>query len=762
MAMASCSDDKGQIEEVSFTLEEKKADQSKLHDNPAKILNENIPALTDNSEEDKLDEYYKETIGDSILKLKENTNSTDIIEQITQDINNHDKMQLQSFDNGCNEFNNFDTNNKFLNKNEEMEQIYFNDIYNNIENDSYIDLDEFDKFINYNSNTDEVAYTINMTLDDIVKTIDIKHKKQDEASDNDLNTANYSDKNATIISNNDTLAVIKELTDDKNVQLNKTNLYKNDIKESDVIVGNINLCDNSEITNNKKNCAENTLNALTYQTEYTRPSNNVEFIDINKFDRNLGDANLFQDIVLDVETFSARDRENYENTTNINFMTESLSKVTAVEITHMQETKTRSLPGENMDCDKSSKIAPDDNSESLLQRKVDEETLNNNNIDDLLSVKDLGDYNLHILNRKNKSIQAVKNRADIKSDVKPKHFENIKYICDKNNIKKPSEVSLNNIESFTTKAVMTDNGNLNKNENKDDIYSKSFNNVTARYRTETKIPNNMINSPADSNKLESNNQTILYDSNIISTQENINKVNIVTPNQNQYSKSIKDNTNAQDDSKFDKNNHNNNNTDKVQNNLYTAPSTFHPVLNTINNTNSSGQNISKICIKSTKTLEGQRDIKNESNDTDSDYNSSDFEFISENEAKTDLLLDKTIDTSQYDISKTWNRNAYVYRLREAGNKYPGPTNYQKRHEVPRGEAYLRLFRENEYHPVLSNVHMMENKSIRSSQSNDQYRGVGFDMRLTRRENFDNGHERNAKATMKKIYSMHPADNKRRL
>ncbi|XP_037871652.1 uncharacterized protein LOC119629567 isoform X2 [Bombyx mori] len=131
---------------------------------------------------------------------------------------------------------------------------------------------------------------------------------------------------------------------------------------------------------------------------------------------------------------------------------------------------------------------------------------------------------------------------------------------------------------------------------------------------------------------------------------------------------------------------------------------------------------------------------------DSDgYHSSDFEFISENEAKMSGIIYKypKINKELYGTkneadSKPGCSNGFESNTEDSFQDNGLNTSKASENRVlPAGENYLNLFR-GVYDPVLphSAIFFLENKSIRPIRMNVDYEGMGFDMQLMRSDSSD--------------------------
>ncbi|XP_075988075.1 uncharacterized protein LOC142984405 [Anticarsia gemmatalis] len=178
----------------------------------------------------------------------------------------------------------------------------------------------------------------------------------------------------------------------------------------------------------------------------------------------------------------------------------------------------------------------------------------------------------------------------------------------------------------------------------------------------------------------------------------------------------------------------------------------------------------------------------ETKSSDDGYNSSDFEFITEEEAKMEgfIINFGRNNSSNSEFSSNTN-SSYAHHSKEFspstrndGSKEfdpgEGPSgihrpivddstrDYRQNHEIPQEEGYLDLFR-GQYNPLLplSDIIMLENKSIRPSAMNVQYEGIGFDMQLiVRRNRLDSSEEEyedEARESVKKILRMYPGENR---
>nr|XP_049697628.1 uncharacterized protein LOC110384670 [Helicoverpa armigera] len=162
------------------------------------------------------------------------------------------------------------------------------------------------------------------------------------------------------------------------------------------------------------------------------------------------------------------------------------------------------------------------------------------------------------------------------------------------------------------------------------------------------------------------------------------------------------------------------------------------------------------------------------------YNSSDFEFISEAEAKLDGLIinfkGANRQNSCHNISEFENDEGF--NIDEVLDPCEGPSgqnrprnqfedrSYRDNHRIPLGDDYLALF-QGIYNPVLpmSEIFFLENKSVRTSAMNSQYDGIGFVKQLAlRRQQPDSSEDEfadEAKECAKQILKTYPRDNRKR-
>ncbi|XP_028178939.1 uncharacterized protein LOC114366306 [Ostrinia furnacalis] len=166
-------------------------------------------------------------------------------------------------------------------------------------------------------------------------------------------------------------------------------------------------------------------------------------------------------------------------------------------------------------------------------------------------------------------------------------------------------------------------------------------------------------------------------------------------------------------------------------------------------------NVNTDCCKKTK-----EDIiiiisDSESDDSCSGYHSSDFEFITEEEARADGFknFNKT-NTIENEVTKTVEET-----------QKPSCSNnneeYRQNHQIPVGEGYFDLFRG--YHAPTTPF-MFENKCM-GLLLNAEYAGVGFDMRVLSRQiqefEDDDEYKEEAEECAKKILRMYPRENRKR-
>ncbi|CAD0206699.1 unnamed protein product [Chrysodeixis includens] len=190
--------------------------------------------------------------------------------------------------------------------------------------------------------------------------------------------------------------------------------------------------------------------------------------------------------------------------------------------------------------------------------------------------------------------------------------------------------------------------------------------------------------------------------------------------------------------------------------------------------------------------QNQFSISSENVSQPDDYNSSDFEFITEEEANMDGFIininipSQDLDTSS--ISSSEPLSNYVDKKEvspkevdtqeEFIDPLPGPSglnkpkhefedrSYRNKHVLPEGEQYLDLFR-GIYNPLLPvcEIFFLENKSIRASAMNIQYDGIGFDKQLLHKkykpDSSEDEFEDEAKNCAQKILKMYPGENKKK-
>ncbi|XP_047038092.1 uncharacterized protein LOC124643241 [Helicoverpa zea] len=162
------------------------------------------------------------------------------------------------------------------------------------------------------------------------------------------------------------------------------------------------------------------------------------------------------------------------------------------------------------------------------------------------------------------------------------------------------------------------------------------------------------------------------------------------------------------------------------------------------------------------------------------YNSSDFEFISEAEAKLDGLIINFKGVNRQNSSHYISEfeNVEGFNIDEVFDPCEGPSgqnrprnqfedrSYRNNHQIPLGDDYLALF-QGIYNPVLpmSEIFFLENKSVRTSAMNSQYDGIGFVKQLAlRRQQPDSSEDEfadEAKECAKQILKTYPRDNRKR-
>ncbi|CAH1642993.1 unnamed protein product [Spodoptera littoralis] len=174
-------------------------------------------------------------------------------------------------------------------------------------------------------------------------------------------------------------------------------------------------------------------------------------------------------------------------------------------------------------------------------------------------------------------------------------------------------------------------------------------------------------------------------------------------------------------------------------------------------------------------------IISDSDDSESceGYHSSDFEFISETEARMDGFIinfrqDRPND-EQFDYPGQFAEELFGDEHSDPGEGTSGqnrPKNefgdrtYRNNHQIPVGDNYLVLF-QGLHNPLMavSEIYFLENKSVRTSAMNSQYDGIGFDKQLAmRRHQPDSSEDEfadDAKETAGKILNLYPRENRKR-
>ncbi|XP_022816837.1 coiled-coil domain-containing protein 1-like [Spodoptera litura] len=174
-------------------------------------------------------------------------------------------------------------------------------------------------------------------------------------------------------------------------------------------------------------------------------------------------------------------------------------------------------------------------------------------------------------------------------------------------------------------------------------------------------------------------------------------------------------------------------------------------------------------------------IISDSDDSESceGYHSSDFEFISETEARMDGFIinfrQNRPDDEQFDYPGQFVEELFGDEHSDPGEGTSGqnrPKNefedrtYRNNHQIPVGDNYLVLF-QGLHNPLMavSEIYFLENKSVRTSAMNSQYDGMGFDKQLAmRRHQPDSSEDEfadDAKETAGKILNLYPRENRKR-
>ncbi|KAL0859213.1 hypothetical protein ABMA27_011030 [Loxostege sticticalis] len=148
----------------------------------------------------------------------------------------------------------------------------------------------------------------------------------------------------------------------------------------------------------------------------------------------------------------------------------------------------------------------------------------------------------------------------------------------------------------------------------------------------------------------------------------------------------------------------------------------------------------------------------------SGYNSSDFEFITEEEAKTDGLIINYKKNKRITSHETCHTvEVSAFNTPEC-NQMPSSSNntedYRQNHQIPVGENYFDLFR-GLYEPTVPL--MYENKSMGLLMN--EYAGLGFDIGVLRRQireyQPDDEYKEEADECAKRILKMYPNENRKR-
>ncbi|XP_059058842.1 uncharacterized protein LOC131852218 [Achroia grisella] len=195
-------------------------------------------------------------------------------------------------------------------------------------------------------------------------------------------------------------------------------------------------------------------------------------------------------------------------------------------------------------------------------------------------------------------------------------------------------------------------------------------------------------------------------------------------------------------------------------------------------TNKETVNIDVISINSNDEVAGFEsnnvnciDVNDDSSDNCS-YHSSDFEFITEEEANIDGFIinfrAKTVNKKQAEFDKLKNASGINFHRHYLPGtsrvEYADEFSYRENHIIPEGDEYLSLF-QGIYAPVFAPLHFMENKSVRSNCMNVEFEGIGFDMKLLNKKNMEDtteeAYKEEAEESARKILEMYPADNRKR-
>ncbi|XP_026755224.2 uncharacterized protein LOC113515267 [Galleria mellonella] len=186
---------------------------------------------------------------------------------------------------------------------------------------------------------------------------------------------------------------------------------------------------------------------------------------------------------------------------------------------------------------------------------------------------------------------------------------------------------------------------------------------------------------------------------------------------------------------------------------------------------SSADDVANINIETENQNADALNIKHDLDDKSDNcsYHSSDFEFITEEEANIEGLIinfrPKTVNNVKQPEKANLNASSHFSRFYLPGtSQYDNNFNYRENHAIPEGDDYLNLF-QGIFAPALTPLHLLENKSFRSTRMNVQFEGIGFDMKVLNKKNMEDqkdvAFKEEAEECARKILEMYPEDNRKR-
>ncbi|XP_053621487.1 uncharacterized protein LOC128681532 [Plodia interpunctella] len=145
------------------------------------------------------------------------------------------------------------------------------------------------------------------------------------------------------------------------------------------------------------------------------------------------------------------------------------------------------------------------------------------------------------------------------------------------------------------------------------------------------------------------------------------------------------------------------------------------------------------------------------NNSDCSYHSSDFEVITEEEAKMDGLILNFRNDNKEHICNTNDANFIEMYLPHAHDEV------YRDHKIPEGEDFYNLFRGLNAPANVPDI-FLENKSVMPTQCMSvEKEALGFDLRILNKDTvvIDEGHQEEAKETARKILEAYGNNNRRR-